>query len=62
MEKKAPAKKPLTERERQELLKKYESGKKITKKQNFEKLKEEYIKQTDKNYKDGDRNWNLENM
>ena len=56
MEKKAPAKKPLTERERQELLKKYESGKKITKKQNFEKLKEEYIKQTDKNYKDGDRN------
>lgn len=55
-------KKPLTERERQELLKKFESGVKTTKKQNFERLKEEYIKQTDKNYKDGDRNWNLENM
>ena len=49
-------KKPQTERERQELIKKFESGKKPTKKQNFDKLKEDYLKQTDRNYKDGDRN------
>lgn len=50
-------KKPMSDRERQELIKKFESGnKKPNKKQNFEKLKEEYLKQTDRNYKDGDRN------
>ena len=56
-------KKPMSERERQELIKKFESGnKKPNKKQNFDKLKEDYLKQTDRNYKDGDRNWKLVNM
>lgn len=36
-----------------ELIKKYESPKKKTPKKD---LKEEYLKQTDRNYKDGDRN------
>ena len=49
-------KKPMSERERQELIKKFESGnKRPTKKQNFDKLKEDYLKQTDRSYKDGDR-------
>lgn len=50
-------KKPMSERERQELIKKFESGnKKPNKKQNFDKLKKDYLKQTNRNYKDGDRN------
>lgn len=44
--------KDLTNKEK-ELIKKYESGRKI---ESFEKKKEMYIKQTDKNYKDGDKN------
>ncbi len=42
--------KELTQKEK-ELLKKYESNKKSN-----SNLKEEYLKQTDRNYKDGDRN------
>ncbi|MFI3329878.1 MAG: hypothetical protein R3Y05_05260 [bacterium] len=42
--------KELSQKEK-ELLKKYESN---TKKNT--NLKEEYLKQTDRNYKDGDRN------
>ena len=42
-------KKELSEKE---LIKKYE-GKKTS---NFDKLKKDYLEQTDKNYKDGDRN------
>ena len=45
-------KKPLTTSEK-ELIKKYESGKKKTP---FKDKKEMYLKQTDRNYKDGDRN------
>jgi len=37
-----------------ELIKKYESNKKKTP---FKDKKEMYLKQTDRNYKDGDRNW-----
>lgn len=46
-------KKELTSKER-ELIKKYEAPKKDRKPSNS--LKEEYLKQTDRNYKDGDRN------
>lgn len=42
--------KDLTQKEK-ELLKKFESNSKNTK-----CIKEEYLKQTDRNYKDGDRN------
>lgn len=44
--------KELTAKEK-ELIKKYESPKKQMPKKD---LKEEYLKQTDRNYKDGDRN------
>ncbi|MGM9969923.1 MAG: hypothetical protein ACI35S_05960 [Anaeroplasma sp.] len=37
----------------QQLIKKYEAPKK---KLSFEQKKEMYLKQTDRNYKDGDRN------
>lgn len=43
-------KKKLTEKE---LIKKYESNKKNV---SFDKKKEMYLAQTDRNYKDGDRN------
>ena len=46
-------KKNLTQKEKN-LIKKYEGGK--IKKTNFNDKKEMYIKQTDRNYKDGDRN------
>ncbi len=43
----------LTERERKALIAKYEGNhKKIP----FKEKKEMYLKQTDRNYKDGDRN------
>ncbi len=38
-----------------DLIKKFER-KKENKKNDFEKKKEMYLKQTDRNYKDGDRN------
>ena len=44
--------KNLTQKEK-ELIKKYESKKKT---QDFNTKKEMYLKQTDRNYKDGDRN------
>lgn len=44
--------KPLTTKEK-DLIKKIE---KQSKKTNFEVKKEMYLKQTDRNYKDGDRN------
>lgn len=45
----------MTEREIRELIKRIEQGKNTnTTKDN--KLSEEYKKQTDRNYKDGDRN------
>lgn len=44
--------KPLTTKEK-DLIKKIE---KQTKKTNFNDKKEMYLKQTDRNYKDGDRN------
>lgn len=44
--------KDLTLKER-ELIKKYEGGKKKT---TTKPSKEDYLKQTDRNYKDGDRN------
>lgn len=44
--------KNLTQREK-ELIKKFESKQK---KQSFDSKKEMYLKQTDRNYKDGDRN------
>lgn len=44
--------KNLTQKEK-ELIKKYESQKR---KQNFDTKKEMYLRQTDRNYKDGDRN------
>ena len=47
-------KKNLT-KEELELIKKYESNRK-NKKNTFEEKKEMYLKQTDRNYKDGDRN------
>ena len=47
-------KKNLTTKEK-ELIKKYEGGNK--KKPTFKDKKEMYLKQTDRNYKDGDRNW-----
>lgn len=46
--------KKLSEREKQELLKKYETANKN--KSTFKDKKEMYLKQTDRNYKDGDRN------
>lgn len=45
--------KELTQ-EQKNLIKKFEGGKK--KKQTFNDKKEMYLKQTDRNYKDGDRN------
>lgn len=45
-------KKQMTEREIRELIKRIEKGNK----QNNSSLNEEYKKQTDRNYKDGDRN------
>ena len=42
-------------KEQQELIKKYESGQK--RRLTFNDKKEMYLKQTDRNYKDGDRNW-----
>ncbi len=47
-------KKNLTTKEKN-LIKKYESGKK-NKNNTFNTKKEMYLKQTDRNYKDGDRN------
>ncbi len=47
-------KKTLNQKEK-DLIKKYESGKK--RKPSFNDKKEMYLKQTDRNYKDGDRNW-----
>lgn len=44
--------KNLTQKEK-DLIKKYESKRKQT---SFDSKKEMYIKQTDRNYKDGDRN------
>ncbi len=44
--------KKMTQKE-VELIKKYESKRR---KQSFEEKKEMYLKQTDRNYKDGDRN------
>lgn len=44
--------KPLTQKER-ELIKRIEQGRKG---KPTPSLKEEYLKQTDRNYKDGDRN------
>lgn len=44
--------KNLTQKEK-ELIKKYESHKR---KQSFDTKKEMYLRQTDRNYKDGDRN------
>ncbi len=45
----------MSEREIQELIKRIEQGKKV-RNNNDSSLKEEYKKQTDRNYKDGDRN------
>ena len=45
----------LTTKEK-DLIKKFESGKKPNKKNTFDSKKEMYLKQTDRNYKDGDRN------
>lgn len=42
--------------EEKNLIKKYE-GKNKGKKNTFNDKKEMYLKQTDRNYKDGDRNW-----
>lgn len=46
-------KKEMTQKEK-DLIKKYEGGK--VKKPTFKDKKEMYLKQTDRNYKDGDRN------
>ena len=46
--------KPQTEREKKELIAKFE--KRGQKRTTFKEKKEMYIKQTDRNYKDGDRN------
>ncbi len=46
-------KEQMTEREIRELIKRIEKG---SNKQNNSSLDEEYKKQTDRNYKDGDRN------
>ncbi len=43
----------LNERERKALIAKYEGNRKKT---SFKDKKEMYLKQTDRNYKDGDRN------
>ena len=47
--------KDLTLKEK-ELLKKYDFNKKTKPKKEFASKKEMYLKQTDRNYKDGDRN------
>ncbi|MBR4495950.1 MAG: hypothetical protein IKP12_02290 [Acholeplasmatales bacterium] len=47
--------KDLTLKEK-ELLKKYDFNKKTKPKKEFDSKKEMYLKQTDRNYKDGDRN------
>ena len=52
-ENKDKGEKTLT-KEQQELIKKYESGQR--KRPTFNDKKEMYLKQTDRNYKDGDRN------
>ncbi len=43
----------LNERQKKELIAKYEKN---VKKTSFKDKKEMYLKQTDRNYKDGDRN------
>lgn len=45
----------LTQKQK-ELLRKYEGGKKKPQKSSFNTKKEMYLQQTDRNYKDGDRN------
>ena len=45
----------LSESEKMALIKKYASGKR-NKKNSFNQKEEMYLKQTDRNYKDGDRN------
>lgn len=47
--------KDLTQKEK-DLLKKYDFNKKAKNKKDFNLKKEMYLKQTDRNYKDGDRN------
>lgn len=47
--------KELTQ-EQKDLIKKYESGKKTTSKDTFKDKRSMYQEQTDRNYKDGDRN------
>ena len=47
--------KELTQKEK-DLLKKYDFNKKTKTKKEFDTKKEMYLKQTDRNYKDGDRN------
>lgn len=47
--------KELTQKEK-DLLKKYDFNKKNKPKKDFNSKKEMYLKQTDRNYKDGDRN------
>ena len=49
------ANKELTQ-EQKDLIKKYESGKKTTPKDTFKAKRSMYQEQTDRNYKDGDRN------
>ena len=46
--------KELTAAEKKKLLDKYDKG--IKSKPTFNQKKEMYLKQTDRNYKDGDRN------
>ena len=43
--------------EQKDLIKKYESGKRTKPSDSFKDKKKMYQEQTDKNYKDGDRNW-----
>lgn len=47
--------KELTTKEKN-LIKKYETSRKNPKKDGFNTKKEMYLSQTDRNYKDGDRN------
>ena len=47
--------KNLTTKEK-DLIKKFEGNKKTNNKNTFDSKKEMYLKQTDRNYKDGDRN------
>lgn len=50
-----PKKKEMTQQEK-DLIKKYESGDFKRKRAFTSEKKEMYLKQTDRNYKDGDRN------